>query len=77
MPTARNAVGWFRFTMMGDQGTDETPTRGAQNRWVERVVDEHGREFATLTYRRAGSRVTSSAEVPANRTSVHYGSVHP
>ncbi|ORB52397.1 phosphoesterase [Mycolicibacterium rhodesiae] len=25
MPSARNAVGWFRFTMMGDQGTDETP----------------------------------------------------
>ncbi|AQT79419.1 phosphoesterase [Mycolicibacterium litorale] len=25
MPSARNAVGWFRFTMMGDQGTDQTP----------------------------------------------------
>ncbi|WP_144418503.1 metallophosphoesterase [Mycobacterium sp. EPa45] len=25
MPSARDAVGWFRFTMMGDQGTDETP----------------------------------------------------
>ncbi|BCK53648.1 metallophosphoesterase [Nocardia wallacei] len=27
MPTARNAVLPFRFTMMGDQGTDETPTQ--------------------------------------------------
>jgi hypothetical protein len=26
MPRARDAVGPFRFTMMGDQGTDETPT---------------------------------------------------
>ncbi|WP_199203290.1 metallophosphoesterase [Mycobacterium sp. shizuoka-1] len=25
MPTARNAMGWFRFTMMGDQGTNTTP----------------------------------------------------
>ncbi|TDO07266.1 secreted protein [Mycobacterium sp. BK086] len=25
MPSARDAVGWFRFTMMGDQGTNETP----------------------------------------------------
>lgn len=29
MPTARNAVLPFRFTMMGDQGTDETPTQPA------------------------------------------------
>ncbi|WP_280277238.1 metallophosphoesterase [Nocardia wallacei] len=27
MPTARNAVLPFRFTMMGDQGTDETPVQ--------------------------------------------------
>lgn len=25
MPSARKTMGWFRFTMMGDQGTDETP----------------------------------------------------
>ncbi|MBO0856108.1 MAG: metallophosphoesterase [Nocardia sp.] len=29
MPSARNAVRPFRFTMMGDQGTDETPTQPA------------------------------------------------
>ncbi|UGT39790.1 metallophosphoesterase [Nocardia yamanashiensis] len=29
MPTARNAVLPFRFTMMGDQGTDETPAQPA------------------------------------------------
>ncbi len=29
MPTARNALLPFRFTMMGDQGTDETPTQPA------------------------------------------------
>jgi hypothetical protein len=26
MPSARNAVGWFRFTMMGDQGTNDAPS---------------------------------------------------
>ncbi len=26
MPSARNAVGWFRFTMMGDQGANATPS---------------------------------------------------
>jgi len=25
MPSSRGSMGWFRFTMMGDQGTDETP----------------------------------------------------
>jgi hypothetical protein len=25
MPSTRASMGWFRFTMMGDQGTDETP----------------------------------------------------
>lgn len=26
MPSVRSTMGWFRFTMMGDQGADETPS---------------------------------------------------